>query len=66
MKMTKIALGSRAEATQCDCLKALVVEFITTFLFVFAGVLILDLPWLPVLELEFMPQLYVFLIFVDN
>ncbi|KAJ6745607.1 AQUAPORIN-8 [Salix koriyanagi] len=36
--MTKIAIGSRDEAAQPDCLKALVVEFITTFLFVFAGV----------------------------
>lgn len=36
--MTKIALGFRHEAAQPDCLKALVVEFVTTFLFVFAGV----------------------------
>ncbi|KDP34186.1 hypothetical protein JCGZ_07757 [Jatropha curcas] len=36
--MAKIALGSRREATQPDCIKALIVEFITTFLFVFAGV----------------------------
>lgn len=36
--MAKIALGSHQEATQPDCIKALVVEFITTFLFVFVGV----------------------------
>ncbi|EEF45880.1 aquaporin TIP4-1 [Ricinus communis] len=36
--MAKIALGTRREATQSDCIKALIVEFITTFLFVFAGV----------------------------
>lgn len=36
--MAKIALGNSREATQPDCIKALVVEFITTFLFVFAGV----------------------------
>ncbi|XP_065850087.1 aquaporin TIP4-1 [Euphorbia lathyris] len=36
--MAKIAIGSSREATQPDCIKALVVEFITTFLFVFAGV----------------------------
>ncbi|KAL9443167.1 hypothetical protein AB3S75_016512 [Citrus x aurantiifolia] len=36
--MAKIALGSHREATQPDCIKALVVEFITTFLFVFVGV----------------------------
>jgi len=36
--MVKIAWGSIREATQLDCIKALVVEFITTFLFVFAGV----------------------------
>lgn len=36
--MAKIALGSSREATQPDCIKALIVEFITTFLFVFAGV----------------------------
>uniref|UniRef100_A0A2N9FPN8 Tonoplast intrinsic protein n=1 Tax=Fagus sylvatica TaxID=28930 RepID=A0A2N9FPN8_FAGSY len=36
--MAKIALGTSREATQPDCIKALVVEFITTFLFVFAGV----------------------------
>lgn len=36
--MAKIALGTTREATQPDCLQALVVEFITTFLFVFAGV----------------------------
>lgn len=36
--MAKIALGCVGEATQPDCIRALVVEFITTFLFVFAGV----------------------------
>ncbi|KAJ4954061.1 hypothetical protein NE237_030893 [Protea cynaroides] len=36
--MGKIALGSGQEATQPDCLKALVAEFICTFLFVFVGV----------------------------
>ncbi|KAI9191511.1 hypothetical protein LWI28_009381 [Acer negundo] len=36
--MAKIALGHHREATQPDCIKALIVEFITTFLFVFAGV----------------------------
>ncbi|GAB4837242.1 MIP aquaporin (TC 1.A.8) [Ancistrocladus abbreviatus] len=36
--MAKIALGTTGEATQPDCMKALVVEFICTFLFVFAGV----------------------------
>ncbi|KAL4602801.1 hypothetical protein ACB092_10G080200 [Castanea dentata] len=36
--MVKIAWGSVREATQLDCIKALVVEFIATFLFVFAGV----------------------------
>ncbi|OMO91047.1 Major intrinsic protein [Corchorus olitorius] len=36
--MPKIAFGTRQEATQPDCLKALVVEFITTFIFVFIGV----------------------------
>lgn len=36
--MAKIALGSAAEATDPDCLRALVAEFICTFLFVFAGV----------------------------
>lgn len=36
--MAKIALGSSREAVQSDCIKALVVEFIATFLFVFAGV----------------------------
>ncbi|KAL7159337.1 hypothetical protein ABFS83_01G020600 [Erythranthe nasuta] len=33
-----IAVGHYREAYQPDCLKALIVEFITTFLFVFAGV----------------------------
>ncbi|XP_050215267.1 aquaporin TIP4-1 [Mercurialis annua] len=36
--MAKIAIGTRREATQPDCIKALIVEFITTFLFVFVGV----------------------------
>ncbi|KAM7275037.1 hypothetical protein ACFE04_016903 [Oxalis oulophora] len=36
--MAKIALGSRQEATQPDCINALIVEFIATFFFVFAGV----------------------------
>lgn len=36
--MAKIALGNGREAIQRDCLQALVVEFIVTFLFVFAGV----------------------------
>ncbi|KAJ4830756.1 Tap42 interacting protein [Turnera subulata] len=36
--MAKIALGTSREATQPDCIKALVVEFITTFFFVFIGV----------------------------
>ncbi|CAN1346956.1 Aquaporin TIP4-1 [Linum perenne] len=36
--MAKIALGCCSEVTKPDCIKALVVEFIVTFLFVFAGV----------------------------
>ncbi|CAN1238980.1 Aquaporin TIP4-1 [Linum grandiflorum] len=36
--MAKIALGCYSEATKPDCIKALIVEFIVTFLFVFAGV----------------------------
>ncbi|KAG9140963.1 hypothetical protein Leryth_025969 [Lithospermum erythrorhizon] len=36
--MAKIALGKIQEAFQPDCIQALVVEFICTFLFVFAGV----------------------------
>nr|AIA82918.1 AQPTIP [Gentiana rigescens] len=36
--MGKIALGSFQEAIQPDCIQALVVEFICTFLFIFAGV----------------------------
>jgi len=36
--MAKIALGSAREATRPDCIQALVVEFIATFLFVFVGV----------------------------
>ncbi|OIW21065.1 hypothetical protein TanjilG_28511 [Lupinus angustifolius] len=34
----KIALGSTQEITKPDCIQALVVEFIATFLFVFTGV----------------------------
>ncbi|XP_062098930.1 aquaporin TIP4-1-like [Humulus lupulus] len=36
--MAKIALGTSQEAAQPDCIRALIIEFITTFLFVFAGV----------------------------
>lgn len=36
--MKKIELGHHSEAAKPDCIKALIVEFITTFLFVFAGV----------------------------
>ncbi|KAL6985430.1 Tap42 interacting protein [Sarracenia purpurea var. burkii] len=36
--MAKIALGSARETLQTDCVQALIVEFICTFLFVFAGV----------------------------
>lgn len=36
--MAKIALGSTSEAALPELWRALVVEFITTFLFVFAGV----------------------------
>lgn len=36
--MGKIALGTSGEVAQPDCIRALVVEFITTFLFVFVGV----------------------------
>ncbi|KAF5187599.1 Aquaporin-like protein [Thalictrum thalictroides] len=36
--MAKIAWGSAHEVTQPDCIRALVGEFICTFLFVFAGV----------------------------
>ncbi|KAB1204366.1 Aquaporin TIP4-1 [Morella rubra] len=36
--MAKIPLGNIREAAQRDCIEALIVEFITTFLFVFAGV----------------------------
>lgn len=36
--MAKIAVGSSREAIQPDCIQALIVEFICTFLFVFAGV----------------------------
>ncbi|XP_071701398.1 aquaporin TIP4-1 [Rutidosis leptorrhynchoides] len=36
--MAKIAIGSFDEVTKADCIQALVVEFIVTFLFIFAGV----------------------------
>lgn len=36
--MKKIDLGNHSEVATPDCIKALIVEFITTFLFVFAGV----------------------------
>lgn len=36
--MAKIALGTTREASQPDCIQALIVEFIATFLFVFVGV----------------------------
>lgn len=36
--MAKIAIGSSQEITEPDCVKALVVEFICTFFFVFAAV----------------------------
>ncbi|KAF3775832.1 Aquaporin [Nymphaea thermarum] len=36
--MRKIALGSHREASQADCLRAVLAEIILTFLFVFAGV----------------------------
>ncbi|KAI3969067.1 hypothetical protein MKW92_013493 [Papaver armeniacum] len=36
--MGKVALGCHREVAQPDCLRALVAEFICTFLFVFAGV----------------------------
>ncbi|GAB2223272.1 hypothetical protein Droror1_Dr00017412 [Drosera rotundifolia] len=36
--MAKIALGTSREFVQPDCIQPLVVEFICTFLFVFAGV----------------------------
>ncbi|XP_031114271.1 aquaporin TIP4-1 [Ipomoea triloba] len=36
--MAKIALGNGSEALQSDCIQALIVEFICTFLFVFTGV----------------------------
>ncbi|XP_038885207.1 aquaporin TIP4-1 [Benincasa hispida] len=36
--MARIAIGSIGEASQPDCIRALIVEFIVTFLFVFAGV----------------------------
>ncbi|KAK9102371.1 hypothetical protein Sjap_019625 [Stephania japonica] len=36
--MAKLAMGSAREATQSDCVRALIAEFICTFLFVFAGV----------------------------
>lgn len=36
--MAKITLGTTQEAAQPNCIQALIVEFIVTFLFVFAGV----------------------------
>nr|XP_043612810.1 aquaporin TIP4-1 [Erigeron canadensis] len=36
--MAKIAIGSIDEVTKPDCIQALIVEFIVTFLFIFAGV----------------------------
>lgn len=36
--MTKIALGSRKEASEPDCIRAVAVEFISTFLFIFISV----------------------------
>lgn len=36
--MAKIALGNYSEICGVDCIQALIVEFISTFLFVFAGV----------------------------
>ncbi|KAK2976535.1 hypothetical protein RJ640_023773 [Escallonia rubra] len=36
--MARIALGTFREAVQPECIRALIVEFICTFLFVFAGV----------------------------
>lgn len=36
--MAKIAVGNAAEAYHLDTLQALVVEFVATFLFIFAGV----------------------------
>ncbi|KAE8658098.1 Aquaporin TIP4-3 [Hibiscus syriacus] len=36
--MPKIALGTTREAAQPDCIRAIAIEFITTFFFVFAGV----------------------------
>ncbi|ERM98707.1 hypothetical protein AMTRI_Chr05g66960 [Amborella trichopoda] len=36
--MAKIALGSRQEASQPDCVRAVLAELVCTFLFVFAGV----------------------------
>jgi aquaporin TIP len=36
--MAKIALGTSQEDTKPDCIQALIVEFIVTFLYVFAGV----------------------------
>ncbi|KAK3015999.1 hypothetical protein RJ639_005946 [Escallonia herrerae] len=36
--MARIALGTFREAAQPECIRALIVEFICTFLFVFAGV----------------------------
>ena len=36
--MVKITLGTTQEAAQRNCIQVLIVEFIVTFLFVFAGV----------------------------
>lgn len=36
--MAKIALGTHSEATQPDCVRAVLAEAVLTFLFVFAGV----------------------------
>jgi hypothetical protein len=36
--MAKIALGTSQEATKPNCIQALIVEFIVTFLYIFAGV----------------------------
>lgn len=36
--MAKIALGSRQEAYEPDCIRAVLAEIVLTFLFVFAGV----------------------------
>lgn len=36
--MAKIAFGSTSEAAKPEVWRALIVEFVTTFLFIFAGV----------------------------